>query len=294
MNRYFRHFLLSFLTIFSLTGHLCAQHLEVGLLGGASNYLGDLSSNSETVYLTESNLAGGVFMRYNFSHIGAIRLGFNYGNVSGHDQNAKQLDQQQRNLSFTSPIMEVAVIGEYNILGYQPYNLARPFSPYLFAGFGLFNFNPSTIYQGEEVKLQPLGTEGQGSEGRPALYQRTAFTIPMGLGVKYAINDKWNIGLELGARMTATDYLDDVSTIYIDAVALNRTNGPLAAALNNRTGELSGGEPINFPTGTPRGDDNAKDWYFIAGLTISYNFLDNGLVGSRSRLRRGKKGCETN
>lgn len=294
MNRFFKFAVLPFLTAFILTSHLSAQHLEFGLMGGASNYLGDLSGNSSTVYLTESNLSGGAFLRYNFSHMGAVRLGFTYGQVSGHDQNAKQLDQQQRNLSFTSPIMELAVIGEFNILGYQPYNLERPFSPYLFAGFGLFNFNPSTVYEGEKVLLQPIGTEGQGSEGRPAPYQRTAFSIPFGLGVKYAINDKWNVGLELGARMTATDYLDDVSTVYIDPVALDRTNGPLAVALNNRTGELRSGEPIDFADGTARGDGAARDWYFIAGLTISYNFLDNGLVGSRSRTRRGKKGCITN
>ena len=114
----------------------------------------------------------------------------------------------------------------------------------------------------------------------------------MGLGVKYAVTDKLNIGIELGARMTFTDYLDDVSGTYLSYPELLAGNGPLAATLGNRSGELLGGEPVIVPTGTPRGDNRARDWFFNAGLSISYNFLDNGLVGSRNRTRK-KAGCRT-
>ena len=73
--------------------------------------------------------------------------------------------------------------------------------------------------------------------------------------------------------------------------ALAAANGPLAA-------ELSwGGDSIN-PDSTPpsegsgRGDSTDLDWYIISGISVSYNFTDNGLVGSRGRNKR-RKGCPT-
>jgi opacity protein-like surface antigen len=269
---------------------LSAQHLEVGILGGASNYLGDLSNNSRSIYMKETNLAGGLFLRYNLHELATIRLGANYTTISGADQNNTDANLSARNLSFSSNVIDIALIGEFNILGYQPYNLYRPFSPYLFVGFGLFTYDPTTIYEGETVKLRPLGTEGQGNTGRPEPYGKTAFSIPFGFGLKYALSDKINLGLELGARRTTTDYLDDVSTIFVDPAELG---DPATIALSNRSGEIPGSDPAQFSPGMPRGDDKARDWFFIAGLTVSYNFIDNGLVGSRARRNRGKKGCRT-
>ena len=88
-----------------------------------------------------------------------------------------------------------------------------------------------------------------------------------------------------------TDYLDDVSGNYVDFQTLLAGNGELAAALGNRTGEYLGTEPVLGETGQ-RGDDKVADWYFLAGLSLSWNFLDNGLVGSRGRSTK-RSGCKT-
>ncbi|MCI5083677.1 MAG: DUF6089 family protein [Saprospiraceae bacterium] len=271
---------------------LTAQHFEVGIMAGASNYLGDLSSNSSILYMQETGFAGGVFAKYNFHYLGAIRMGFNVTQLSGEDANSSDMAIQQRNLSFVSDIYEGSLIAEINIPGYDPYNLNMPFSPYLFAGVSYFYYNPQATYQGETYDLRTLGTEGQGIPGRAEPYGKYAFAIPMGIGFKYAISDLWNLGLELGVRRTFTDYLDDVSTTYVEYSTLAAANGEIAAALSNRTGEFLGTEPISVPTGTLRGDDSGNDWFFILGLTLSYNFLDNGLVGARGRLRR-RSGCNT-
>ena len=78
---------------------------------------------------------------------------------------------------------------------------------------------------------------------------------------------------------------------YVSYPELLAGNGDLAAALGNRTGELTiDGEPANVETGVQRGDGAKKDWYFILGLTVSYNFLDTGLMGSRKRGGR-RPGC---
>ncbi|RMF28516.1 MAG: hypothetical protein D6765_05925 [Bacteroidetes bacterium] len=272
------------------------QYLEAGLLLGGANYLGDLSNNSSRLYLKETRAAFGAFGRYNLNDFINFRLGANIAWIGGEDANVDNDESiRQRNLSFRSRILEGSLTVEWNILGYQPYALARTLSPYLFGGIAVTNFNPKARYQGRWVELQPLGTEGQGMEQFPDRkpYRLTELSVPFGVGVKYALTDKWNLGFEIGARRSFTDYLDDVSTTYVEYGELLAGNGELAAALGNRTGELSGGEPVSVPTGTPRGDDNPADWYFIAGFTVSYNFLDNGLMGSRRRLR-SKAGCRVN
>jgi opacity protein-like surface antigen len=279
------------LTLALLPFAVSAQHLEAGILLGASNYLGDLSNNSSSIYLKETKPAVGALVRYNINHLFAARLGLNYTLLAGRDANVRKDDFiRDRNLSFRTSILEFSLIGEFNILGYQPYALSRPFSPYLFAGISAVKFNPKTRYEGDWVKLQPLGTEGQGMPGRDDEYALTTIAIPFGIGVKYAFTDKINLGLELGARRTFTDYLDDVSGTYVSYPELLAANGQLAAALGNRTGELNGGEPVIVETGTRRGDSTGNDWYFILGATISYNFLDNGLMGGRKRGGR-RAGC---
>lgn len=279
------------LVLFFLMPLALSAQFEAGLMVGVSNYGGDLAPKSVRTSLGQTHAAFGGFLRYNILDHLTARLNVYYGRVSADDAKAETQARLRRNLSFRSPVVEAGLTFEYNILGYNAYNYARPFSPYIYAGIGGFYFNPSAFYNDEWVKLQPLGTEGQGITGfSERVYKRISLAIPMGLGVKYTINDQWNIGLEIGARKTFTDYLDDVSATYVAHDDLLAGNGELAVALANRTGEYLGTEPVQVPAGTIRGNAEGSDWYFIGGLTISFNFSDNGLVGSRRRGRRGN-GC---
>lgn len=278
--------------LFSITS-LSAQGWEIGVLGGVSNYTGDLSPAKNWYSLGPSHAAFGGFVRYNPHRLVSARFGVNYSTVSASDENAQDGLRQARNLSFKSSILEFALIGEFNILGYQPYNLAEVFTPYLFGGVAAFVFNPQAELEGTLYDLQPLGTEGQGLAAYPErqFYSLTEFAIPMGIGLKYAINDHWNIGLEVGTRKTFTDYLDDVSTTYVNDGDILENRGELALALANRTGVP---KSLNDGRGSTASGNVADDWYLTAGLTISYNFLDNGLVGSRNRGGKGKNGCPSN
>ena len=270
-----------FALLFSLNAN---AQIELGLQVGASNYVGDLSNNSVSMYLGESHLAIGAFGTYHFGRMFAATFEFNYGVISGQDANAPLEDVRQRNLSFRSMLLDGALTGEFYIPGFQPYNLASPVSGFVFAGVGFQAFNPRALYEGTWVELQPLGTEGQSP------YQKITLSIPFGVGFKYALTDKFNLGLRIGTRKTFTDYIDDVSGDYVSYPELLASNGELAAALGNRTGELGLGEPVVVPTGTPRGDGTASDWTFLGMVTISWNLSDNGLVGARGRGKR-KAGC---
>ncbi|MBA4168276.1 MAG: hypothetical protein H0X41_12180, partial [Chitinophagaceae bacterium] len=121
--------------------------------------------------------------------------------------------------------------------------------------------------------LRPLGTEGQGTAAYPDRkpYSTIAICVPFGMGVKYAINPRMNIGAEIVHRFTTTDYLDDVSKTYVGSDKFpNNTDGTpsIAQRLQDRsyeTGEIIGIE------GRQRGLPKQKDQYIMAELTFSFN-----------------------
>jgi hypothetical protein len=273
-----------------------AQFWEGGVYGGVGYYGGDMATRA-IEYNTLQPTVGG-FLRYNPSDPLSLRLSTGWGRVAHDMANTSPNFQHyeaflDHNLSFRTDIVEVSGIVEWNILGFDPYNLRKTFTPYLFAGLTGFYFNPKAEYQGEWIALQPLGTEGQGMEGYQDRYSRVAFAIPFGLGVKFSINDLWNIGLDWGSRFTFTDYIDDASSAYVSRTELLAGNGEVAANLANRMGEYRGTEPVIVPTGTPRGNSSSNDVYTYLTITASYNFMDNGLVGFRRRNRRTSS-CPTN
>jgi hypothetical protein len=266
-----------------------AQFVEIGIMGGASNYSGDLSD--EGVAFKETHLAGALFGRYNFTNRWAVKGFAGYGKISGDDKNyavaptaAKPAGNFQywRNLNFNSHIFEFSVQAEYNLLpnDLSSYN-SRPFIPYIFAGIGIVNFNPKTTLNGTELELQPLGTEGQGTTSYNNLkkYDLTVYSIPVGIGFRQKIGEAFFLGLEAGVRFTGSNYLDDVGGKYADAQVVGASYGIKAQALSDRSIERTADGLPYFNEGTPRSDRKifTKDLYFMAGITISYVFRGKGM-----------------
>jgi hypothetical protein len=147
------------------------------------------------------------------------------------------------------------------------------FSPYLLGGIGLFHFNPQAYINNRWVDLKPLHTEGQGfaeyAERKP--YSLTQLNIPLGIGVRYEISALLNARLEIVHRILNTDYLDDVSTRYIDPALfgkyLDHGQAVLAAQLADRRQEVVP-ETIT-KEGEIRGDPKNKDAYFTVQFKLS-------------------------
>jgi hypothetical protein len=241
-----------------------AQH-EIGVFGGGSFYLGDL--NPYVPYKC-THAAGGVFFRQFLNKRMNFRYAFTYGTVSGADSLSDNESMQNRNLSFKSPLYEFAGIFELNFLKYVPGDKNRYFaSPYLFFGIALTRIKPQAFYNNRWVELQPLGTEGQGSElSNKRRYAVNQIVIPLGIGFKGNLSPSWVIGFEFGIRKMFTDYLDDVSGDYQDPLELATYNGAMAAALADRS---LNAESFAQP-GTNRGNSLTKDWYSFSGITLSY------------------------
>ena len=155
----------------------------------------------------------------------------------------------------------------------------------MFFGGAVFYHNPKAYYNGQWYALQPLATEG-------IQYNRLNVSLPVGGGLSLSIGRHHNFGWELGWRQSFTDYLDDVSGHYADAEAMVAAGNIIGAALSNRSGEFLGADHPDIPTANElRGDTKLHDMYFVFGLTVSYHFLDNGLMRGRTR-NRNKIGCQ--
>ena len=147
-----------FLVMFSLTLTILAQsQSSIGVFGGVSNYVGDLS---EKLYQNSRAAVGITISRPISRHI-SLRAGLTFGKVNAADSLNPREDFRKRNFSFQSSISELSLVGEFNTLDMN----YKRCSPYLFGGLALYHFNPYTFNQGIQVYLQPLGTEGQGIPG---------------------------------------------------------------------------------------------------------------------------------
>ncbi len=252
---------LLFVTLFSaFLAH--AQYNEVGLQIGLSNYVGELSEYKLRPEGFKPFI--GISAKRNFTKYLSVKAAITKAELMGDDAFAKFQENRERNLHFRTNVLELAVTGELNI---SPYNIRANQTgvPYVFAGLAIAHFNPQAQMRGSWYDLQPLKTEGK-------KYSRTTMAIPFGIGMKFNISYKLNFSLELGARKTFTDYLDDVSTQYIDVVQARQTQ-PMVAALAYRTPEITGTFYEN-PVGQDRGNPANKDWYFMAGITVSVNLTD--------------------
>ncbi|GAB2809730.1 DUF6089 family protein [Ferruginibacter profundus] len=263
-----------------------AQKLHLTLFGGFSNYQGDLQDKRFT--LDQAHPAFGAGALYELSDRFAARANVTFGKVSGDDKNNSK--NALRNLSFSSPITDIHLGLEYNLLNPYEHSLA----PYLFAGISYFSFKPSTKDStGNKVYLQPLSTEGQGFYQGRKVYQLHQFSIPFGGGVRLSISDNIRVGFEIGLRKTNTDYIDDVSTTYIDQNILLANRGQKAVDLAYRGDELKTG--LGYPAdGTQRGGSKNKDWYYFSGFNISFRLHGNGAGGSNGSGGKSKTGCPTN
>jgi hypothetical protein len=265
---------------------------EIGVMLGTSYYIGDLNDQ----HLRMARPASAIQYKTNLNRRFAIRGGISAGELRGSDKlNNVDTAKFNRNLHFKSSIYELSGIIEFNFFPYETGNLRYPFTPYIFTGLSMFSFNPQARKfdtdtpfdndgnqtNNEWVDLQPLGTEGQYSSQYPEKdpYQLIQFAIPVGIGLKASLGNRFSMAIEYGLRKTFTDYIDDVGGTYASPQYLFMENEN-AANLSDRSNALQNyiaanpGADITTWTGNTnrnRANENLwDDWYYFAGLTLSY------------------------
>lgn len=202
---------------------------ELGFGLGALNYKGEVSPQYQ---LQNNRPALTVFYRRDVSAPITLRGALLAGLLRADDGNVRGAGggippvQATRRTDMKGSLLEASAVLEYNFLDYHDRRDHQRFTPYGFIGLAGFYANTSTRTQNDGLR---------GSFARSG--SLFGLAVPVGVGLKYALSEFINLGLEVGARKTFTDRLDQL----YDQTPL----------LVNR---------------------HDQDWYYYSGVSISYTF----------------------
>ena len=259
---------------------------ELGASAGAMNCLTDIGGSNSSgkkfisaINWNQTRFCGGFFASATRHSTAAVRLQANAGQAAGNDdvlKNSSGLARTRyyRHLQFRTTVVELSLTGELHLIPlFNPGRDLPLFSPYITGGMGFFYYNPQALINNVWVDLRPLHTEGQGFAEYPdrAAYKSLSWCLPVGAGIKYDAARQVNVRVELLYRFTGTDYLDDVSTRYVDPSSFSKylpaTEAVLAEKLSNRSGAVAG--DIAYKKDAIRGNPANKDAYFSLLFSIS-------------------------
>lgn len=177
-------FLAFLISIVSSAQNTWAQEYkhEAGANLGTSFYLGD--ANPTRLY-RYPGIAGGVVYRYNVNFHWAVRTNLFAGTLSGNTTDAQHVFPLRRQTSFKRTFIDVGEQIEYNFFPFSDrpsYTGAKTYTPYIFTGIG------TTFATGSHLFFN--------------------VHIPIGIGFKYKLKERLNVGLEFSVRKLFGDDLD--------------------------------------------------------------------------------------
>jgi len=200
-----------------------AYRMELGIMGGGATYIGD--ANTGLVNHIEPTIS--LLGRYNLGSRFALKADLGLSKLSGSTVGKSDNYPNGVEFDFENPIVDGSLQFEFNFyeFGAPAYiQGASNISPYIGAGIGLIG------YEAEDYKL-------------------TA-ELPICVGLKYKLPNRFNIGVELSWRMSFTDKLD-----YSKDAGSFQLNDPwLASSSWNKN----------------------KDSYLAVKIYISYDLFYNG------------------
>lgn len=164
--------------------------MEIGAGVGTVAYEGDFNGN----ILKGMQPAASLVLRRNLNPYMGLRLMGSYGKLKGSSDNVDTYwpDYVQAPYKFDNNVADLSVTYEYNFWPYgtgRDYRGARRLTPFVFAGIG------ATYVTGGEKDV-------------------VTANVPLGLGVKYKVGDRLNVGLEWAMHFSLSDKLDGVSDPY--------------------------------------------------------------------------------
>lgn len=289
--------------------------IEAGLAIGPLFFLGDLGGNrgigtdfAKDINFPLTKISKGLFINIYPAEWLGFRLAINQGKLEAYDhiiedKGGAERFRKIRNLQFRSNMFEAYVATEiYPTVFLERYDgLKGKLRPYGLAGFGIFKFNPKGEYFAPDgtsswVELAPLRLEGQGFAEYPDRkpYKLMSFEMPLGVGFKYYLAENKYVGMELVHRKSFTDYVDDVSTTYIDANLFDRYLSPEDATMAKQLYYRENYVPTSpNPTRNPpsvneqRGDPTDNDSFFSTVIRFGWRLnAANSPAGRAARQMR--------
>ena len=219
-----RYFVVSIMAVLSSTFCFSQIH-EIGVFAGGSNFIGDVGA---TNYISPNQPAIGAIYKWNRSPRHSFRFSAIFTDLEGIDSKSDDPRRKQRGYSFNNKILELSAGMEFTFVDFNLHDTGRKSTPYLYTGITFANYdNYYFNTAGERISQNTTSN---------------AYGIPMVVGFKTTLTDKFILGLEVGARYTFTDEIDG-SVPEGDWLQ------------NNSFGNL-----------------NNNDWYVFTGATLTFTF----------------------
>ena len=164
--------------------------MEIGAGVGMVSYEGDFNNS----ILKDMQPMASVVLRRNFNPHMGLRLAGSFGKLKGSSRDVETYypDYQAAPYEFNHSLVDVGLVYEYNFWPYgtgRDYRGAKRFTPVVFGGLG------ATYVSGGG---------------------KNVFTanVPLGLGVRYKIGERLNLGVEWAVHFSLSDKLDGVKDPY--------------------------------------------------------------------------------
>ena len=193
---------------------------EIGGMTGGSFYMGDANKTS---LFKNLNPELGMVFRYNANFRIAFKADFAWARVSGSTAGLNNTFPDNAQVSFNRNLFELGGQFEFNFFPYSDkfaYLNTKRFSPYMMIGLG--------------ATVAP--TNG---------YTLFSPNIPIGVGVKYKLKNRINVGAEFSFRKLFNDSLDVTS---------------------------DGNRVLDDPYGIGGSVFKNKDWYSLLMFSVTYDF----------------------
>lgn len=223
----------------------------IGFSTSTSRYCGDLSERYNYQHL-QLSWGIGTNVQYRIDEYLSLRLDAGLVQLRGDGQFTKN---KANNLSFTSinPYSSISLQVDLQNVDKQQYNI-----PYVWLGFGAIQLDPTATYNGQQIHLAELQTEG-------ITYSRWSGQVTYGVGVPCRVSKRVQIRPEGRYTHVLSDHLDDVSTTY----SPRPNSSILARQLSDRSPEI--GLPAHL-VGAQRGNSANNDGYFLLSLQVIYKW----------------------
>ena len=182
---------------------------------GMTGYLGDANTSS---LWSNPGFDGMLLFRYIRSPSIAFKTVIYVGTLSGNTEDMTDVLPDAAQFKFSTTFFELSEMFEFNFFNYgigEKYRKLKRWSPYITAGLG------ATVWT----------TDG---------YTGVAMTLPFGIGAKYKIKERLNLGVEFLMKKTFSDKVD--------------------------------GTMLSDPHAIKSGFAKNTDWYSTLSVTLSYEF----------------------
>jgi len=188
---------------------------EIGGGIGMTGYLGDANTAN---LLRNPGVDGELLFRYIGNPRWGFKTNFYVGSLRGNSAQMTNVFPDMATYKFSTTFYELSEMAEFNFFSFgmgETYRKLKRITPYITAGLGLTAWSVG-------------GKMGAG------------FTIPFGVGVKFKMAERWNLGLDFLMKKVFSDKVD--------------------------------GDQLSDPYGIKSSFMKNTDWISTMTLTVSYEF----------------------